>query len=113
MSLVRPSFSHNFLKRLNIWSIDSLPLHLILITDDHNLPCFLGSARVFEPTGQIRMQPALHSGPDIPVWLLSDDDRQECLSHHDVIHKALMDYNDWRERFKKNGPRGFVGSVGA
>ena len=32
MSLTSPSFSHSFLNRLSIWSIDSLPLLLILIT---------------------------------------------------------------------------------
>jgi len=44
MSFVSPSFSQSFLKRLSIWSIDSLPLHLILITDDHNLPVLSGAA---------------------------------------------------------------------
>ena len=38
MSLVRPSFSHNFLNRLKSCSIDSLSLDLILIMDEPNHP---------------------------------------------------------------------------
>jgi len=67
MSFVSPSFSHNFLKRLNIWSIDSLPLHLILITGDHNLPICTGAGPRLDGNQPVSMD--LSTPPLVPMGL--------------------------------------------